>query len=191
MIKGFLIQTRRKNLISFLKSKCRNIHFDTNWDYLISSWNLNNDETEIDENLEIPNYEFISPRNNIIMNLNGKPEGFKENTDYEVVGYINDGYTVYIDTDDSGKVPHFHFKKANDYDPFYACIKIESPEYFYHSSNQDVLNSDQKEEMIDFLKSECVDDHYANNWELLLSNWNMDNDIQVDWNQVMPDYNLL
>lgn len=46
----------KKELIKFLNSKSRNRRFDTNWEYLISMWNDNNSDEEIDENQPIPDY---------------------------------------------------------------------------------------------------------------------------------------
>ena len=46
----------RKELVKFLTSKSKNKRFDTNWEYLISMWNDNNSDIQIDEEQEIPNY---------------------------------------------------------------------------------------------------------------------------------------
>lgn len=48
----------RKELVSFLQSKSKNKRFKdfTNWEVLLSLWNMNNSKVEIDEDVEMPNY---------------------------------------------------------------------------------------------------------------------------------------
>lgn len=48
----------RKELVSFLQSKSKNKRFNnfTNWEVLLSLWNMNNSKVEIDEDIEMPNY---------------------------------------------------------------------------------------------------------------------------------------
>lgn len=46
------------------------------------------------------------------------------------VGFTPDRYEVYVNTNDGGKIPHFHYRDANDWNRFHTCIKIDKPEYF-------------------------------------------------------------
>ena len=109
------------------------------------------------------------------------------------VGYTNDMYEVFVNTDDPGYIPHFHYRKGkpNNY-TFHTCIKLKSPEYFHHTGKEDNLNSKQIKELIKFLQSSSEDDENKTNWEVLLIEWNRNNSQEkVDKNQEMPDYNKL
>ena len=52
-----LNSSQRKELVEFLASKPRNKRFKTNWEYLVSMWNDNNSDVEIDESIEMPDYK--------------------------------------------------------------------------------------------------------------------------------------
>lgn len=83
------------------------------------------------------------------MSLYKKPERYsdgstKDYRDMARIGFTGDGYEVYINSDDEGKIPHFHYRKARDWGSFHTSIKMESSEYFYHVDDQGILNSDQK-----------------------------------------------
>lgn len=38
----------------------------------------------------------------------------KDYTEMARVGITDDDYEIYINTNDGGKIPHFHYRKAND-----------------------------------------------------------------------------
>lgn len=51
----------RKDLVKFLSSKSKSKRFSefTNWQVLLTMWNMNNSSVEIDEDAEMPNYILI------------------------------------------------------------------------------------------------------------------------------------
>ena len=118
------------------------------------------------------------------------------NQDIEVmarVGFTSDSYEVYVNTDDGGKIPHFHYRLKNDWRKFHTCIKIEAPEYFHHTGKESVLNSKQISSLICFLKSPVslsqYSEKFSNNFELIIFLWNINNsDVIVDLETKIPDY---
>lgn len=109
------------------------------------------------------------------------------------VGFTSDKYEVYVNTNDGGKIPHFHYRDANDWSKFHTCIRIDCPEYFHHEDKSDVLNSKQRKELQKFMKSKVSLDRYkdkfSNNWELICFMWDINNsDIQIDDNTQQPNY---
>lgn len=109
------------------------------------------------------------------------------------VGFTSDKYEVYVNTNDGGKIPHFHYRDANDWSKFHTCIRIDRPEYFHHEGKSDVLNSKQKKALQKFMKSKVSLDRYkdkfSNNWELICFMWDINNsDIQIDDNTQQPNY---
>lgn len=108
-------------------------------------------------------------------------------------------FEVYVNTDDAGKIPHFHVRDKDDWEAFHTCIKIEEPEYFLHGNKTDVLNAKERkalqEFMTDYPKKGSFfgeDGHRLNNWEYVKMLWNMNNsDVEVDDNTAQPDYTLL
>ena len=116
----------------------------------------------------------------------------KDFTEMARVGITDDNYEIYVNTNDSGKIPHFHYRKANDWVAFHTCIKIEKAEYFHHGNNQDILNSKQKKELVEFLKDKPKSKRYETNWDLLVEMWNLNNsDVEIDEGVEMPDYRNL
>ena len=112
------------------------------------------------------------------------------------VGFTSDRYEVYVNTNDGGKIPHFHYRDANDWSKFHTCIRIDGPEYFHHEGKSDVLNSKQKKALQKFMKSKVSLDRYkdkfSNNWELICFMWDINNsDIQIDDNTQQPNYTNL
>lgn len=120
-------------------------------------------------------------------------DGTKKNyTEMARVGITEDNYEIYINTNDAGKIPHFHYRKENDWKAFHTCIQIEKAEYFHHGTKQDVLNSKQKKELVKFLNTKPKSKRYANNWELLVEMWNLNNsDVELNEDIEMPDYRNL
>lgn len=116
----------------------------------------------------------------------------KNYTEMARVGITDDDYEVYVNTNDSGKIPHFHYRKAKNWNEFHTCIQIQAPNYFHHGNKQDILNSKQKKELIDFLKAKPRNKRYETHWEYLVSMWNDNNsDIIIDEEILMPNYDLL
>lgn len=109
------------------------------------------------------------------------------------VGFTSDRYEVYVNTNDGGKIPHFHYRDANDWNKFYTCICIDRPEYFHHDGKSDVLNSKQKRALQKFMESKVslnrYKDKFSNNWELICFMWDINNsDIQIDDIIQQPNY---
>lgn len=52
----------RNDLVKFLSSKSKSKRFSefTNWQVLLTMWNMNNSSVEIDEDAEMPNYILIN-----------------------------------------------------------------------------------------------------------------------------------
>lgn len=109
------------------------------------------------------------------------------------VGFTSDRYEIYVNTNDGGKIPHFHYRDANDWNKFHTCIRIDRPEYFHHDGKSDVLNSKQKRALQKFMKSKVslnrYKDKFSNNWELICFMWDINNsDIQIDDTMQQPNY---
>lgn len=109
------------------------------------------------------------------------------------IGFTSDRYEIYVNTNDGGKIPHFHYRDANDWNKFHTCIRIDRPEYFHHDGKSDVLNSKQKRALQKFMKSKVslnrYKDKFSNNWELICLMWDINNsDIQIDDIIQQPNY---
>lgn len=116
----------------------------------------------------------------------------KDYTEMARIGITSNDYEIYINVDDTGIKPHFHYRKVNDWHAFHTCIMIEKPDYFHHGNKQDILNSKQKKELIEFLNSKSKNKRYESNWEYLVSMWNDNNsDVIIDESMEIPDYKQL
>lgn len=110
-------------------------------------------------------------------------------------GFTKDNYEIYVNTDDGGNIPHFHYRLKSDWNKFHTCIRLDSPEYFHHDGKEDVLNSSQKKNLQKFLSSQVTLNRYKgkfeNNFELLCFLWDINNsNVQSDdW--ALPDYTTL
>jgi hypothetical protein len=110
------------------------------------------------------------------------------------IGYIPMGtkeLEVYVNTDDSGKIPHFHVRNKDW--SFHTCIEFKKPDYFHHEGKTDVLNRSQKKELIKFFKAKAVAGRTRGksitNWDLACIDWNRNNsDVILPEGQKMPDY---
>lgn len=80
-------------------------------------------------------------------------------------------YEIYVNSDDGGNIPHFHFRDIIDWDAFHTCIEIAQPKYFHHTDKEDILNSKLKRMLNEFMKQEVsiarYKDKFINNWELV------------------------
>ena len=111
------------------------------------------------------------------------------------VGYSN-GYEVYVNTDDPGNIPHFHYRDKDDWSKFHSCIRIDKADYFQHEGKEDTLNAHQRKDLQEFMESPVDDIKYGksfkNNWELVCFLWNINNSTKrIDDNIKMPNYRLL
>lgn len=111
------------------------------------------------------------------------------------VGNVIGGkYLVYVNTDDSGNIPHFHIVDTNSRgEEFHTCVKIDNPEYFHHGNKTDTFNTRQLKELNNFLASPFEKSKFhGTNWEYIVMIWNMNNSstvIEDDASQ--PDYTKL
>lgn len=105
------------------------------------------------------------------------------------IGFTDDGYEVYIRTDDPGNVPHFHYwDRETKGDKFHSCIRLDCPKYFLHEGKTDTLNHRQKKELVNLLKKSYRDTEKTL-WDHLLMEWNDNNEhIKVDETTPMPNY---
>lgn len=111
------------------------------------------------------------------------------------VGFANK-YEIYVNTNDAGKVPHFHMRDKSNWDEFHTCIRLDRPEYFLHEGKNDILNAGQRKQLDRFMRSNVIiskyKDKFKNNWELACFLWDMNNsDIVISDDATMPDYRLL
>ena len=119
------------------------------------------------------------------------------------IGYIpyvqgaKDGeYEIYVNSDDEGKIPHFHIRNTNDWSKFHTCIEFRRPKYFHHGNKQDVLNTKMKKELMRFFRAKTnigrvrvID---LTNWDLACIDWNKNNsDVMLPDDMKMPNYKLL
>ena len=105
------------------------------------------------------------------------------------IGFTDDGFEVYINTDDGGNIPHFHYRRGKypNYD-FHTCIRLDEAEYFHPEGKEGRLNSKQKKDLLRFLNSINKDEDKTN-WQILLIEWNRNNfNIRIDKNQKMLNY---
>lgn len=112
------------------------------------------------------------------------------------IGHVDDKYEVYVNTDDGGSIPHFHFRDAKDWNKFHTCIYIEEPKYFHHTGKEDVLNSSLKKKLQEFMeqpvKLKRYKNVYSNNWELVCDMWDMNNsNVSISEDVLQPDYRNL
>ena len=113
------------------------------------------------------------------------------------IGFTDDGYEVFIVTDDHmlSDAPHFHYRKKEKDKKmeFHTCIRLDKAEYYHHIGNENILSDTQKENLMKFLKSSSKNKRYKNNWERLICSWNHQNNYKmvIDENLIIPDYTKL
>lgn len=108
------------------------------------------------------------------------------------VGIMNE-YEIFVNTDDSGRIPHFHiWDYSTKGNKFHTCIKITKPEYFHHTGKEGILNTKMKKELVKFMQAAPKNKNFNTNWELIIAMWNLNNSIEeIDEQQPMPNYLLL
>lgn len=96
------------------------------------------------------------------------------------IGFTKNGFEIYVNTDDSIKVPHFHVRIQSEGIIFYHfCLSIKDFDYVFHS-DEDTIPLDSKiKEIVEFLKEK---NKYTNmtNWELLIHTWNQQNNDNLE-----------
>lgn len=122
--------------------------------------------------------------------------------DYDIegidrIGFTDDGYEVFIVTDDYmlSDVPHFHYRKKEKGKimEFHTCIRFDKAEYYHHTRKEDILSDTQKENLMKFFQRFSGNKRYQDNWSYMLSSWNHQNcyKMVVDENLTIPDYTKL
>lgn len=109
-----------------------------------------------------------------------------------------DTFEIYVNTDDAGKIPHFHLRCINEWNKFHSCIRVESAKYFLHGSKDDKLNSKQRKELQKFMLEPSTAKLYdengnrINNWQYICILWNDNNsDVMISEDAIQPDYTQL
>lgn len=107
-------------------------------------------------------------------------------------------FEIYVNTDYSGKIPHFHVRNKNDWNLFHTCVRIDCPEYFLHGNKQDKFNTKEKKVLNEFMSEPCKKPLFdengirLNNWKYLCTLWDINNsDVEIDPKTIQPDYTLL
>lgn len=108
-------------------------------------------------------------------------------TEMARIGFTDDGFEVYVNTDDGGNIPHFHYRTKGTWE-FHSCIKLEKAEYFEHEGKEGKLNSKQRKALVKFL-NKVDEDENKTNWQIIVSEWNRNNsNVKVNKNLQMPNY---
>lgn len=115
------------------------------------------------------------------------------------VGIIGQ-YTIFINSDDPGMIPHFHIIDTASYKnkktgpwKFHTCLEIKDAKYFHHKSKhkEDKINKRFAQELINFLSAKKQNSNDTN-WTYLINLWNDNNSpVNVDINTSIPDYTIL
>lgn len=110
------------------------------------------------------------------------------------IGFMTPKLEVYIQTDDLGKIPHFHIRNLQE--SFETCIEIKSNNYFLHGDYTGKLNNEEETILNAFVRSVPKDDDvFKTNYESIVYEWNKNNSknkitIQKDknGNAIIPNY---
>ena len=102
------------------------------------------------------------------------------------------GNTYYIVTisKDKAPIPHFHVMNE-DLTKTYACLRIESAEYFDHGFKRDCVLDDNMLELIDNSLRDVPYDIYPTltRFNIMVKIWNMsDNKVKLPFDMSQPDY---
>ena len=105
------------------------------------------------------------------------------------LGYF-DSYEIFVFTNDSGKIPHFHVRdKETMGQKFHTYIRIDKAEYFHHTGKEDILNKKERKELVNFLRSNYRNRENETNWNHLIDLWNDNNsDVEINEDLEIPDY---
>ena len=125
-------------------------------------------------------------------------EYVREETDVARVGFFSVNNTsrweVYIRTDDSCQVPHFHVRNLFDVSVDIA-ITLHGVNYYPHDNSIGRMTHDELYCLSDFMEGPCKSTRFDNNYEYAVSLWNLNNkeqyeiDIDEEHNEVfIPDY---
>jgi len=102
-------------------------------------------------------------------------------------------FEVYVVTDDTCWIPHFHVRDALKSGVLNASLRLDVYLYIYHGKSNDRLQDYTLSLLADFMAQPCRSPHYINNYEYAVNMWNMNNETQLsikfeDDNIIIPDY---
>lgn len=105
------------------------------------------------------------------------------------------GIEVYVHTDDSGNVPHFHVRKYGDHNKFEweVCVRYDSANYFEHGPYKGKLPTKIAKELDKMLREKNPKSIAGlTYWQSAVEDWNNNNsDVELDPNIEQPDYTTL
>lgn len=115
------------------------------------------------------------------------------------VGFIDGTLESYVWTDDPGKIPHVHIRDTNSRGQnFETCVRLDKAEYFFHGHYRGRLNSKQRKELAEFMRSKPKNPRYNTFYEVAVDMWNFNNsDVEItpqydaNGNVIIPDYENL
>ena len=134
-------------------------------------------KSEVMKSVSKENYEFI------------EGEGIP---DCSRIGYTEDGFEVFVGTDDPGPVPHFHYRNADR--SVNTSIQILEAAYYFLGKYRGVLDEGQRRNLQKFMCAQVPLSYPCTNWEYTAFEWNMNNpsDVRIDRAQArQPDYSDL
>lgn len=67
-----------------------------------------------------------------------------------VIGVTDDGFMLYINSEDPVTIPHYHYRDV-EWRDFHCCLRLNKPEYCKHGGRQDRLSDEQKANLVAFL----------------------------------------
>ena len=110
------------------------------------------------------------------------------------IGYTEDGFEIFIGTDDPGRIPHFHYRNADR--SVNTSIQIMKAEYFFLGKYRGYLSREQRLNLQKFMLSSPDGCSFQNcsMWEYIVEVWNMNNDsgVRIDLNGIkQPDYTTI
>lgn len=99
---------------------------------------------------------------------------------------------VFIKTND-GRIPCFYIRDHEENGEYgsklHACIRFQNSTYFNHEGAADILSTEQKTQLIEYLESGTG---AYKNWHRLIDGWNCgNNNAMLPYNLEMPDYSTL
>lgn len=105
----------------------------------------------------------------------------------KVIGTTADKFQIYVDSSSHCKIPHFHCSKRKGFD---AALSFINGEYVFHDNALDVLETNEINNLIKFMRNKDINSNQTN-WQVLLDSWNKNNPrCQIDGNR-MPNYSYL
>jgi len=105
------------------------------------------------------------------------------------------GIEVYVHTDDSGNVPHFHIRKygTNNNFEWETCIRYDSPRYFAHGKYHGKIPTKLAKELDKMFRQKNPKSRGGQTfWEDAIDEWNRNNsEIELPIDLEQPDYTQL